>query len=588
MQRAVAVGGMAVFTLIVVVACVDEPSAARRAADVSATLSTRCPRSETNRPECTRQARTAGRLQGIQSLSYQPSQFDAGTARNVAGGIVELTSDDAYRGRTAPLVAQTLAPFSNRSALGDGRFTDDSVTIQYEPFAEPIADAGVYTTLGWEYWDDYPHSPQGVPMSTTDNRVLWLSPDLTANPAPLAITIRSSRLLTILGIEVSGFATDLHDGYGYQDGGSFTLQYYRDSAPPVASASSAASAIGGAQSLAASGLVHTRTVSADQWNDVAFVGTEIPGGFNRVVVTGSSYLAALVNVRYRLSDSLSVACTPSGPITRGDRVTCRMSAGAATVSSRSWRFDNDSADRAVLDFYPTPDNPEWSGPLALPGKIWAFATVNGRRDSASTSVTIRARDWIAAGLRSTPVPVTLLGQGGLLVPPIASSDLGSAVSKPTFREYSCELPECALIAEGPNTGLGYMVTFPISIDFHKVAINVMALTPGSAWLSSFPQSQVNGRCASANVQNLLSLVENHEGTSIETQRDSHTRIWRDAIDTLGAQRMERAVFNAKPEPFDLFKSVDIDALIEAKIIDDTTRGTRGWLRNPVKLPCKLF
>lgn len=578
MQRVAAVGGAVAFTMLVAVACVDEPSAARQAADVSAKRSTRCPRSETNRPECTRQARTAGRVQGIQSLSYQPSQFDAGMARNVVGGIVELTSDDAYRGRTAPLVAQTLAPFSNRYAPGDGRFTDDSVSIRYEPFAEPIADAGVYSTLGWEYWDDYPHSPQGVPMSATDNRVLWLSPDLTANPAPLAITIRSSRLLTILGIEVSGFATDRHDGYGYQDGGSFTLQYYRDSATVVASASASVGKLAGAQSLAASGLVHTRTASADQWNDVTFVGTEIPGGFNRVVVTGSSYLAALVNVRYRLAAKLTVKCNPAS-VERGTDVRCVMSAGGP-ISSPEWSFRNDSV---VGDPPIDGGDTVWTGPVAIGGTVIGKADVGGQSMTDTAKIAVTDRPWRANGKRiATTLPTVLLQSPALPPYPRVQHDLGRAVMQVDV-DRPVSNPLVRHISAGPNTGFDYFSDMPLVYREWKVDINEAALRSTSAWRLSFPSGiTMTGTCTRSQLDRLRALLEAHEGTEPDRHSNSHTRIFRDFVDSAGVTLIERAVYGVNPSPSTILGQINNGAVAHSRLQTDSTS------RNPLNsLNCNL-
>jgi hypothetical protein len=111
MHRAGVFGGVAVATLVVVAACVDEPSAVRRP---SASVTSLCLNADGRaRTECISESRAMMRHLAMRAGGYyDPSSFDPGTRRERPGGVIELASDGAYRGRTFPLVPQTLTPLT--------------------------------------------------------------------------------------------------------------------------------------------------------------------------------------------------------------------------------------------------------------------------------------------------------------------------------------------------------------------------------------------------------------------------------------------------------------------------------------------
>ena len=497
---------------------------------------------------CIRRLRGADRLMGIQAAgAYAPSQFTSPPARDVGGGIFELASDDSYRGTSFAATPETSAPISNGFAASNGQIVGDSATLSLDVFNE----ADVYDPYGWEYWDDYPYSPEGTPLSSTHTRVLWTSAD-----PPISVTLRSSRPLTVLGFELSGFSTA---SANYAPGGSMNVAYYRDSV-----------------------LMHTRTVTADQWNDVVFVGTEIRGGFNRVVISGDNYLVSLGNVRFRPAPSLSVTCSPKS-VLRGNEIRCEMSltdGGSLTVPS--WRFES----TAPLD--PTTPEPSltgssvWSGPLVISGKVWGAAMLNGRRDSASVDVRADPRPWFASGVRMPRTVPTYVGQGSLPAQPVYMKDLGAAAMKVGFDPQLCTSnPLCTSITQGPNQGLYYYSAQPLVFTRWAVEINVTATTPGSLWWNSFPVHPTGTTCTRAQLAPLRALIEAHEGTQPDNQPNSHTRVFRDFVDSLGITMIETAVWGATPFPSTIVDQINARAVAHSGVQIDSTG------RNPLALPCNL-
>ena len=336
-------------------------------------------------------------------------------------------------------------------------------------------------------------------------------------------------------------------------------------------------------------LVYQRVAPFDP-DEPTLVAVKLDGAtFNRVVLDGVGNWLYFANFRYVLGDDLSVLCSPS-TLDRGALTDCQMTVrGPGAVTARSWRFDNPAVDREYLESVPSPTTAQWAGEMGVSGTVWAFATIAGRRDSASTTITVRDRDWVAAGLVADRVPSVTVGP---VEPPVTipstGEDLGNAYNDGTY-DNVCVEPKCRFIASGPNGGLGIYYQHPFSVTGHFVELNYTAFAAGSLWRQSFPLTQVNGRCARGQVPaSLQSMIEMHEGTNVEAHRDSHTRIWRDAFDTLGARMFERVVIGGGIDHLRLFRSVRAMALTESAMIDDPLPNSPGGLRNPAKLPCKLF
>jgi hypothetical protein len=313
-----------------------------------------------------------------------------------------------------------------------------------------------------------------------------------------------------------------------------------------------------------------------------------------VPIDGQSSVEGRVTLQYTISvgvaPGLQMLCVPVD-VERGSSVTCTMSGvGGAVLTNPRWSFDGPTLGNLVSRpiSYPSsgtdPEAKTWSGIIVAPGMVTAFADVSGRAEKVEVSLTVRPRPWRANGLLSPRMNVTQLGQGTRPAFPLVASDLGMAYLN--IELPRCSLPQCVFLTSGPNRGLGYYTSPPLQLKEYSVEINELALAPNSAWRNSFAASRANGRCSRAEVDalNLRELVAKHEGTDPDTQRDSHTRIFRDALDTAGVRLMETAVIGVYPTPSDLLAQVMSIAFRDASQID-----VANSPRNPVRIVgCTLF
>ena len=137
------------------------------------------------------------------------------------------------------------------------------------------------------------------------------------------------------------------------------------------------------------------------------------------------------------------------------------------------------------------------------------------------------------------------------------------------------------MSEGPNTGFYYYTAQPLAFVTWEVSVNAVATTPGSAWWNSFPTSTSGNRCTRAQLGPLRGLIAEHEGTQPENQPNSHTRVFRDVVDTLGISMIEAAVWGVEPSPCEIVRQINFQAKAHSsKQVDSTSR-------NPLTLPCDL-
>ena len=73
----------------------------------------------------------------------------------------------------------------------------------------------------------------------------------------------------------------------------------------------------------------------------------------------------------------------------------------------------------------------------------------------------------------------------------------------------------------------------------------------------------------------------HEGTEPDNQPNSHTRVFRDFVDSLGISMIEAAVWGVLPSPNDIIAEIDSRARAHSSFAIDSTG------RNPLSLPCDL-
>ena len=327
----------------------------------------------------------------------------------------------------------------------------------------------------------------------------------------------------------------------------------------------------------------TRTVSA----------TPMGGRIARVVLIPADADYVAYSFSFRLGNvEFTVTCLPAS-VERAQTVACEMKvSGGASLTAPEWEFDSPSIGPFVSRpiRYPSPSSSDavsttWSGVMALSGTVTGSAVVNGQRVSEQASISVTPRPWRTAGIRAARPTVNYLGQGVLPTVPTKDANLGQAAMG--ARLLTCPDPGvgCFFVPDGPNRGLGYYLSIPIALSL-DVSINEAALAPNSPWRMSFPSARSNGRCSRADIEgvNLRELVLQHEGLNPDVHQNSHTRIYRDAMDSTGVTIMEAAVIGGIPTVEDLFNRAFSASSKEGLTIDDSTSR-----RNPIRLPaCRLF
>ena len=320
--------------------------------------------------------------------------------------------------------------------------------------------------------------------------------------------------------------------------------------------------------------------------------TPLGGQISRVVLIPADADYVAYSFSFRLGEvEFTVMCLPSS-VERAQMVTCEMKvSGGSALTAPEWEFDSP----AISQDLPRPirypgasgsDAPSatWSGIMAVSGTVKGSVTVSGRRVSEQATITVTSRPWRASGVLAARPAVVYLGQGSHPPIPLVSTDLGHAYFSAPVLTCSDARRGCVSISSGPNRGLIFSSAFPLSLGL-EVSINETALASNSTWRQSFPSSRINGRCSRSDVDgvNLRDLIVQHEGLNPDIHPNSHTRIFRDAMDSTGVTIMEAAVVGLVPSFDDLVTQAYDAAYKDAKQIDDSTS-----LRNPARLPCRLF
>ncbi len=327
----------------------------------------------------------------------------------------------------------------------------------------------------------------------------------------------------------------------------------------------------------------TRTVSA----------TSTSGLISRIVLIPADLDYVAYSLSFRVGQvDFTVSCLPA-TVQRGETIMCSMALSDGTApKDPEWTFDSPS----ISDELPRPirypgasgsDTPmtTWFGEIVISGEVTGSALINGQRVTERATVAVTPRAWRSSGIQVQRRAVDYVGQGALPSVPTKDEDLGKADLGARLLRCNESGAGCSFITRGPNRGLGYLTLMPITLSL-AVSINETALAVNSSWRQSFPSSRVNGRCARSDIEgiNLRDLVLQHEGLNPDVHVNSHTRIFRDAMDTTGVSIMETGVYGAIPTVASLFEQANAAAFLDAKQIDQASS-----LRNPLRLPgCRLF
>jgi hypothetical protein len=353
-------------------------------------------------------------------------------------------------------------------------------------------------------------------------------------------------------------------------------------------------------SFTASGPTGSRTFGFQHSGIPGFEGYSLASGtltgeFTSVVLTPgdedyvgySMYVTAAVDTG---PPRLDVDCDPA-VVERGKSVTCSMRVtGGQTPKEPEWTFDSPglSADLGGQIRYPYSDGDSasttWSGTMVVSGSVSGSALIDGKRVADTARVEVTPRQWRAQNVLAQPRNVSFGGQGPLPPLPPVESELGRAVMNANLIRCGAAGSSCQFVSSGPNKSLGYYLSPPLRLDL-LVYLNDSALATNSAWRQSFGSSRVDGRCSRTDIDspNLRDLVAQHEGLNPDVHRNSHTRIYRDVMDTLGVTLLETAVIGVVPGVDSLLTRARNAALHESQTID-----APNSTRNPFVLPCRLF
>ncbi|MBI2796815.1 MAG: hypothetical protein HYX65_08940 [Gemmatimonadetes bacterium] len=289
---------------------------------------------------------------------------------------------------------------------------------------------------------------------------------------------------------------------------------------------------------------------------------------------------------------LTCDSTVSGVIqvTRTSIAGCAVAATSGSVPPTGivWRFSSpDLVDSSIVD---ASSGDHWQGPLVLSGRITVRAQLGGVRDSVSVDARVLPRPWLLFPSyhfpTAAPDPVTV-GPPNPELPDtvVKRDDIGAARRQLATNPCVAVAPTCLYtVASGPNRGLAIGLA-PFQIIRDTVWINDVALAPGSIYmlLHDQPPGPLN-YCTRAILEAypLLLKVEEHEGTHPASQVDSHTRIFRDAMDSLALPIFERYVQGAKANEdlVAMTNAVKARAALEAASTDLPQSP-----RNPLQIPC---
>lgn len=219
-------------------------------------------------------------------------------------------------------------------------------------------------------------------------------------------------------------------------------------------------------------------------------------------VSGSRNGQAVVWVVSRGGD-LSVACEPS-PVVRGNDVTCEADAGGTAPDEVSWTFTG--GGHTVTES----TTARWEGTMVVSGTVEAAAEVGGAELSASTEVTVRARDW-EDPVPEVPDPTFCAGLSEdcpLQDPPRSKDDFGKTQLFPT--DLAAVVERRVLFARadgGPNDGLRFLVSDPvppIPFERYQIYVHQILTQPRN------PFWRRNGDCTPAEVEQYREIVLEHE------------------------------------------------------------------------------
>jgi hypothetical protein len=214
------------------------------------------------------------------------------------------------------------------------------------------------------------------------------------------------------------------------------------------------------------------------------------------------------------SGELTLTCPATVP--RGGDVACVVSTATAGDSLRvtAWHFQPDNP--ALGPDITPPEGAElttkWPGKMVASGTVQVKAMVAGQEKRDSAHIMVEARNW-----ESEPVTWTWsdVSPGGLPERPEKfEGELGHSWFRAAINGSAI-----AVIPEGgPNAGLVYFSAPPGRVEAEG-AVNTTALKEGSAFYKAQPlmtNSNVIGgvkKCTRADVERVIPLVWEHEGTS---------------------------------------------------------------------------
>ncbi len=183
------------------------------------------------------------------------------------------------------------------------------------------------------------------------------------------------------------------------------------------------------------------------------------GDFNDIIVSVTAFDAPAA--------TLEITCVPAS-VMRGNPVDCTATSGAeANIVVKEWSF---SGTNGLTAGEMSGVNP-WSGPLVTGGTVTVKADVDGMETTATTSVSVTARNW--AGVTPS-FTVAESSPGPLPGNPTVIGDFGKIGFRPVATSQAAAV---AQVPSGPNVGMNYLRRIPYGIEA-TVHVNTVALSQG--------------------------------------------------------------------------------------------------------------
>lgn len=199
----------------------------------------------------------------------------------------------------------------------------------------------------------------------------------------------------------------------------------------------------------------------------------------------------------------------------------------------AWSFTSDSGD--IVDRTENVSDSIWQGRVVRTGHVKVRGTIGGESVTASAIIEVAPRSWTADSLKRPDTVNVVQNPGPLTSKPAAIADLGRAfgeliVNYPKMNQWLKSIDD-----NGPNHGWIYLLKMPAK-ESSLVHVNTAALADTSAFYRvQYDKDKTVGGvkyCGKDWVKTKFRpLADAHEGTTPESQPNSHIGVHRRTVDS---------------------------------------------------------